>query len=223
MENTTVISESAKRPCNNYFKYGKCSYHNKCLYSHKITQDFIKSEELTKALKELGLEILPIKKTTEILKKEVSPKINSNVDFPLINVKTPIKMISVSSQTEKNSNEISIQTDKTDKTDTNEISIQTDNDTDNDNDNSNDNDNDNSNDNNSDDNNSDDNNSDDNNSDDLNVKYQNGYNDAIYDITDKILNNFLNQPDTWILMGNNPMIHMYFNSNIKSISNALLL
>lgn len=52
-------------------------------------------------------------------------------------------------------------------------------------------------------------------------RYGVGYNDGISDLTDKVIGDLLHRQDTLNIMGNNAFVHLYFCSNIKSISDAL--
>jgi hypothetical protein len=54
-------------------------------------------------------------------------------------------------------------------------------------------------------------------------RYGIGYNDGISDLTEKVIGDLLHRQDTLNIMGNNAFVHLYFCSNIKSISDALMV
>lgn len=54
-----------------------------------------------------------------------------------------------------------------------------------------------------------------------NDKYDEGYNHGISELSEKIIGDLLHRSDTLNIMGNNGFVHLYFCSNIKSISDTL--
>ena len=166
--------EDTKRPCNNFFKTGYCSYHEKCSFSHTITDKFVQSAEIANVLRKMGLEI---KKIETKPKKNIIPDFSSEVDFPAAGKKkTSIsKLIQTEMSTMTTQTEIS-----DDKSTTAQDPASG-----------------------------------------CDNSYNNGYNDGIADLSEKVLGDFLHRQETINMLGQNGYIHLYLSSNIKSISNAL--
>ena len=174
-----LVMEDQRRPCNNFFKSGACSFKDKCTFSHTITDKFVQSTEIANVLKKMGLEI---KKIESKPKKEINiPDFSSEVDFPMTEKKKTL--VSKSIQTEDfTASEVSTTTQTETYDDLDSVQNSTIND---------------------------------------DNRYGIGYNDGISDLTDKVIGDLLHRADTMSIMGNNGFVHLYFCSNIKSISDAL--
>ena len=174
-----LAMEDQKRPCNNFFKSGTCSFKDKCTFSHTITDKFVQSAEIANVLKKMGLEI---KKIDSKPKKEINvPIFSSEVDFPTTGKKkTFVSQITQTEEFTKSEVSTTTQTEVSDDLDS--VQDSTVNDCD---------------------------------------RYSIGYNDGISDLTEKVIGDLLHRADTLTVIGNNAFVHLYFCSNIKSISDAL--